>query len=289
MKDAPSLDDVMLFLAIAEAGTLAGAAAITGASQPTLSRRMAEFERRMGLRLFQRGAQRYGLTAEGRQLVDEMRGLRGQAARLARWQARDGAVRVRITAGLWTSRYLGRGLARVWAPGAPWMPEFAASNADLDIARRAADIGIRNRRPEQPWLAGRRTVRLDYAVYARDAQVQGYVTLPPGAATTPSERWLRETRPDEITTHASDARLALDLALGGVARVVMPCFAGDVEPGLVRVSDPIAALSHDEWLVSHHDARHDPPVRAALDALYALLCAPDRRGLGAEDVSSEKS
>ncbi|MCA0995617.1 LysR family transcriptional regulator [Alloyangia pacifica] len=278
MKDAPSLDDVMLFLAVADAGTLGGAAALTGASQPTLSRRMTELERQLGQRLFQRGAQRYALTAEGRQLAEEMCGLRAQASRLARWSTQAGPVRVRITAGLWTSRYIARGLARGWSPQDAWLPEFAASNADLDIARRAADIGIRNRRPEQPWLAGRRTVRLSYAAYGRGPQVQGYVTLPPGAASTPSERWLRATHPEEIVTHASDARLALDLALGGVARIVMPCFAGDAEPGLMRLSEPIDALSHDEWLVAHHDARHDPPVRAALDALHGLLTAPERRG-----------
>lgn len=279
MKTTPSLDDIALFLAVADAGTLAGAAKLSGASQPTLSRRMTELERQLGQQLFQRGAQRYGLTAEGRQLAEEMRGLREVSARLGRWrQGAAGPVRVRITAGLWTSRFLARGLAGVWSPEAPWLPEFTASNADLDIARRAADIGVRNRRPEQPWLAGRRTRRLAYAAYGRDAQVQGYVTLPPGAATTPSERWLRETHPDEIVTHASDARLAHDMALAGVARIVMPCFAGDMEPGLLRLSDPIEALCHEEWLVAHHEARHDPPVRAALEACHALLTAPDRAG-----------
>ncbi len=282
MKTTPSLDDIALFLAVADAGTLAGAAKRSGASQPTLSRRMTELERQLGQQLFQRGAQRYGLTSEGRQLAEEMRGLREVSARLGRWrQGAAGPVRVRITAGLWTSRFLARGLAGVWSPEAPWLSEFTASNADLDIARRAADIGVRNRRPEQPWLAGRRTRRLAYAAYGRDAQVQGYVTLPPGAATTPSERWLRETHPDEIVTHASDARLALDMALAGVARIVMPCFAGDTEPGLLRLSDPIETLCHDEWLVAHHEARHDPPVRAALEACHALLTAPDRAGTSA--------
>ncbi|WP_226621155.1 LysR family transcriptional regulator [Alloyangia pacifica] len=282
MKMLPSLDDIALFLAVADAGTLAGAAKRSGASMPTLSRRMTELERQLGAPLFQRGARRYALTAEGRQLAEEMRGLREVTARLERWQqGGTGPVRVRITAGLWTSRFLARGLVGVWSPEAPWLPEFTASNADLDIARRAADIGVRNRRPDQPWLAGRRTRRLSYAAYGRDAQVQGYVTLPPGAATTPSERWLRATHSDEIVTHASDARLALDLALAGVARIVMPCFAGDAEPGLLRLSDPIEALSHDEWLVAHHEARHDPPVRAALDAVHALLAAPDRAGTSA--------
>lgn len=72
-------------------------------------------------------------------------------------------------------------------------------------------------------------------------------------------------------TRANDGRIALDLALAGIARIVLPRFAGDVQPGLQCLSDPIGALTHEEWLVSHHDGRHDPPVRAALDAVLAIL------------------
>ncbi len=51
MKVAPSLDEVALFLAVADAGGLTGASRTTGASLPTLSRRMAELERALGARL----------------------------------------------------------------------------------------------------------------------------------------------------------------------------------------------------------------------------------------------
>lgn len=51
----------------------------------------------------------------------------------------------------------------------------------------------------------------------------------------------------------------------------MPCFAGDAEPGLLSLSDPITEIGHEEWLVPHHEARHDPPVRAALTAIAAAL------------------
>ncbi|MEO0634967.1 MAG: hypothetical protein AAFY52_12735, partial [Pseudomonadota bacterium] len=51
-------------------------------------------------------------------------------------------------------------------------------------------------------------------------------------------------------------------------------FAGDTIPGLRRVSDIIDALTTEEWLVCHHDSRHDPPIRAALDALSDVLSRP---------------
>ena len=272
MKRSLSLDDLELFVAVADAGGLGGAARATGTSAPTLSRRMAELERRAEARLFERGPRGYALTSEGRALLEEAEGLRAVAARLARWgSGTRSAPRVRITAGSWTARRLARGIGAVWAPGAGWMPEFLASNATVDIARREADIGIRNRRPEQPWLAGRRTGEIAYAIYAASPEAVGYVALAEGIATTPSQRWLIANHAGEIVTTASDARLILDLALAGVGRIVLPTFAGEGEPRLVRISEPIAELTHEEWLVSHHDARHDPPVRQALDAVHRLL------------------
>lgn len=275
MKRTLDLDDVALFLAVADAGGLAGAVRATGASAPTISRRMAELERRVGRRLFERGPRGYALTADGRDLLVEAEDLRAAAARLGRWaEGARSALRVRITAGLWTSRLLARRIGAVWSRGDGWVPEFLASNANVDIARREADIGVRNRRPDQPWLAGRRSGFVEYAVYGTGPEVAGYVGLGAGLADTPSQRWLAAERGSEIVTTASDMRLALDLALAGVGRVVLPTFAGDGETGIVRLSPPIGEIGHEEWLVCHHDARHDPPVRAALEALARLLAGP---------------
>lgn len=277
MEKKPGLDDFVLFLAVADAGGLSGAAQSTGTSVPTLSRRMTDLERRTGRRLFQRGNHGYALTSHGRQLRDDLGDLRTLSARLGRWSAEgQTAPWVRITAGHWTARYLARRIADIWTREARWVPEFVASNVRVDIARREADIGIRNRRPDQTWLAGRRTATITYAIYGTSAAVDGYLSLSAGEANPPSNRWLRATYGDQIVTAANTMQIALDLALGGIGRIVLPCFAGDAEPGLIRLSDPIDELTHEEWLVSHHDARHDPPIRAALDAIAEVLTAEDR-------------
>lgn len=266
-----SMDDLALFLDVAAEGTLTRAAARAGVPLPTLSRRMRGLERDLGRALFLRGKAGFALTEEGRALAEEVAGLGEVARRLARWRAEPGRVpRVRITAGFWTSRRLARSL-EPGPEGAAFVPAFLPSNANLDLARREADIGIRNREPDHPWLARRRLGRVRFAVYGRDEGVTGYVALPPGDALTPSLRWLYAARGDEIVTTASDTRLCLDLALSGFGRIVMPTFAGDAEPGLVRLEGPIPELDHDEWLVSHHEARHDAPIRAALDAIAAAF------------------
>jgi DNA-binding transcriptional LysR family regulator len=271
MERSPRLDDFALFLAVADAGGLARAAEATGVSPPTLSRRMGELERSLGEALFARGARGYALTARGRALLAEAEPLREVTRRLAAFGAAAPPPRVRITAGQWTASFVARHITRVWTPPCTWVPEFLTSNADIDIARRVADIGIRNRRPEQPWLAGRFTRRVAYAEYAAHARVTGYLTLSATAPTTPSERWIAAEHAGEIVTRASNARLLLDFARAGLGRIVMPTFAGDAAEGVVRVSPLIESIGHDEWLVAHHEGRHDPPVRAALDALATLL------------------
>ena len=273
MKGELSLDDLMLFLAVCAAGGLAGAVAETGQSAPTLSRKMVALERQTGRRLFIRGNKGYVLTAEGRELKAEAEGLTAIRRRLAAFSVAARTPRVRITSGTWNAHNLARNLSAFWAPGDPWVPEFLASMAVLDIARREADIGIRNRRPEQPWLAGRRTRRVEYAEYATSSDIVGYVTLADHIAVAPSSRWVHNNRQGQIVTTASDARLELDLTRKGIGRMVLPTFIGDGEPDLVRVSDPIEELCHEEWLVAHQDARHDPPVRRAIDALMGFLGA----------------
>ena len=99
----------------------------------------------------------------------------------------------------------------------------------------------------------------------------GFVTLADHLAIAPSMRWVHTHRADKIISTVSDPRLELDLVRQGMARAVLPAFAADAEPGLLRLSDPIEVLTHDEWLVTHQDARHDPPIRRAIDALIQVI------------------
>ena len=270
MNETPSLDDLALFAAVARAGSLSGAARDTGVPLPTLSRRMTRLEQQTGRPLFLRGRAGYALTAHGRSLAAELAPLTDLTHRLARWQDRGrGPHPVRITAGLWTSRHLARTLVPEAADG--WVPAFLPSDATLDLARREADIGLRNRPPDHPWLARQRLARVEYAIYGPPGAPSGFVTLPDTVPLTPSQRWVHLHHGADIATTSTDPRLCLDLVLAGAGRMVLPVFAGAREPGLVPLSDPIPELAHDAWLVSHHDARHDPPVRAALTAIAAGL------------------
>ncbi len=264
-------EDLALFSSVARAGGLKAAARESGTSEATLSRRMRAFEARLGRRLFQHGGDGYALTAEGRALFARSAEMDRAAADIGLWLAEgQGPVPVRISAGTWTALDLAQNIAEVWQPDAPWVPEFVQADERLDLARREIDIGIRNAAPTQNWLAGRRVGRLDFAAFAAHPGVTGWIAPGPGAL-TPSGRWILQHHSAQVVTRANTPQIAAALAQAGVGRVVLPVFAARHVRGLEPVSDPIADLACDEWLVSHHEGRNDAPVRAALDALAAYL------------------
>lgn len=194
---------------------------------------------------------------------------------IAHWSAaQSGAPRVRISAGTWTTLYISRHLATYWTNGDRWTPEFVSCNEDMDIERREVDIGIRNRRPDHDWLAGRRTGHVEHAVYAVSKDVQGWIGPSDDTAALPSEAWTVANHGAELVAVSNDPQVRMSLAQGGVGRVVLPTFAADTAPGLVRVSDIIDALTTEEWLVCHQDTRHDPAIRATLDAIGGFLKRP---------------
>ena len=267
--------DFGLFAAVARNGSLAGAARETGLSQATLSRRMTALEQRTGRRLFAHGSSGYTPTAEGRALLERAKKMEAAARDIAHWSAaQSGPPRVRISAGTWTTERLARNLMSYWSPDANWTPEFVNNNRDMDIERREIDIGVRNSRPAHPWLAGRRTGTVEHAAYAIDDGVTGWIGPSDDTATLPSEAWTLAHHGTEMTAVSNDPAIRMALARSGVGRVVLPTFAGDTIPDLMRVSGIIDALTAEEWLVCHHDTRSDPPIRAALDAIATALTMP---------------
>ena len=254
---------------------LSPAARQTGLSPATLGRRMTTLERTLGHILFQRWPTGYSLTEAGQALLAQAEAMERAANAVDRWREGLAAGRtVRISAGSWTARFLSRHIASVRRDGDDWTLDLGIANTTVDIGRRHADIGIRNRRPEEPWLAGRRVGRVAFASYGRaDLAETDLPWIGVSGGTTPSAQWLAELPGAAVPVHCSDPRGVMDLVLAGAGRAVFPCFVGDAEPPLARLGEPIAALTSDQWLVVHHDERHDPAVRTAADRIAALLTA----------------
>jgi DNA-binding transcriptional LysR family regulator len=275
MKDLADWDALRLFLVVARAGGLGAAARRTGVSAPTLGRRMTALERQLNLRLFDRRQTGYELTEAGRELYEQAREMEAVAAGIDRRQAPRRVVR--ISAGAWTCRFLALHVARLWQPDEPMAVEFLTAAARLDIVRRQADIGVRNRAPEEARLSGRRVNDVAHAIYRSrgappvDPATAPWIGVVGDAGVTPSARWVAARYLDRVVMSCSDPRLVVELLRAGVGVAVLPCFVGDGEPELVRAGDTIDELREQQWRVLNQSERHQPAVRTVIDRTVALL------------------
>jgi DNA-binding transcriptional LysR family regulator len=166
-------EDLRLFLAVAEARSLSGAARALRLGQPTLSRRIAQLEESLDQRLFVRGAGGVTLTAAGERLVPP-------AARMAEWasEARRAAAggerapegNVRIAAPPGVAFDLLAPLAATLRAQAPGIRLDLLAGIDyVNLARGEAELALRWRAPDERDLVTLAEVKVRAAVFAAKA------------------------------------------------------------------------------------------------------------------------
>ena len=149
-----SWDDAKLFLAIAETGSLSGAARRLKLGQPTVTRRLAMLEYTVGAALFRRSVEGAALTSAGERLL-------GPAKKMAEWagelhraaEAHDGAPRglVRVTSSPFICFDFLAPFAGFLAQKHPGLRlEVLSSVQYLDLARGEADLALRATRALEP-------------------------------------------------------------------------------------------------------------------------------------------
>jgi DNA-binding transcriptional LysR family regulator len=270
-------DDLRLFLDVARLGGLTAATGTTGLSAATLGRRVTALERQVGESLFHRSQTGYRLTPAGEELLVRAEEVEAAMLSLRRWK--DGAIGervVRVSAGPWTSAFLARNIARIWTASDRFALELVTANHKVDIGRRNADIGVRNSRPTEQWLAGRLIGRVAYALYARPELISGvaagyFVGVAGEGSQTHSARWLHARHGDRIATRGNDAMSVLELVAAGAGMSVFPCFVGDSDPRVDRMAGTIPELETEQWLVCHHEERHTPAVRTMANRIAELM------------------
>ncbi len=279
-------NDIKIFRAVSRFGGLAGAEAETGLSAPTLGRRISALERSLGSQLFRRHRLGYDLTAAGQEFLERTQSFEHGAVAVERWQAaRVPEPLVRVAAGAWTSTFLAQNLEAILGADTNTRLEILTGVGFIDLSRREANLGIRNRRPHQIGLAGRKIGEVNFAIYgapsylkaapgaetaARYEQCQ-WVTLSARGGAIPSLTWLEQlmSRPAQVV--CSSPNTVFDAVINGAGLCVLPCFIAESEPRLRRVSDTITDLKSTRWLVSHDDDRHEKPIRQIAKRLAELF------------------
>ena len=271
-------DNWRLFMAVARGGGLARAAKTTGKSPPTLGRRMQMLERSAGKELFHRLPRGYELTESGQEMFDRIAAVEASLSLLDGGAQISDKPLIKVSAGSWMTYGLCQ-KAKVLAENTGSIRiRFISAEAVLDISRRETTIGIRNSRPTQGNLVCKKLGRVHFAGYAISKDAKDWVQV---RQEIPSANWVKaqvkkqeesnrvSTNKNDVLFEVTSPRSSLDIAYTGVARVVLPTFIGDSNRKLHRVTQRIAELSHDQWLVTHPEEQYHPPVRKVIDGIYS--------------------
>lgn len=268
------------FLAVAETGSLTGAAKKLGASQPTLGRHISELEAAIGVALFHRTVRGQELTKTGGAFLAEAEKMRDAADTLAR--RASGAIdrlsgTVRITASVVIGTLVVPKIAARLRAAHPELEiEIIATDAVDNLLRRDADIAIRMVKPAQIDLVATRIGEIPIVA----AAAQSYLD--------------RKGRPEKMTDLLNHDILGMDrdeailrgfaamgFAVGrnffkfrsdnhlvlwealkagvGISFAQAPLVSREPELELILPDLPLPPLP--VWLTVHRDIRHAPRIR----------------------------
>lgn len=281
--------DLRHALAVAEAGSLAGAARVLGVNHTTVLRRVSGLEARMGVRLFERMPTGYAPTAAGEEVLAVARGMEATVAALERRLAGQdlrlsGTLRVATTDTLALTVLMPHLAAfRAAHPGIEL--EVALSNAMANLTRRDADVAVRPADDPPEALVGRRVADIAYAVYgaagylARHAELgrldaHPWVAPDDSLAATVTARWMRRVLSSTVSVACRlDSLLAVrEAARAGLGLALLPCYLGDGASGLGRVgAGPRPEVRSTLWLLTHEDMRRTARVRAFTEFMAHAL------------------
>lgn len=271
-------DDLRYVLAVAEAGTISGAARDLGVNHATVLRRVAAFEDHHGTAVFHRTATGYQLREDHVKWLDAAR--RAENAMLSVERLLRGAdmplrgeIRLTSTDSICTA--LVPGIVKDIQLKAPELSfSLLCSNRPFDLARMQADVTIRPTTALPDDLTGEVAAKLGFAVYgAPDGP--DTILVPKG----PLERseaalYLAEKKVARTSRVAADSFLVLQqLARQGLGMTVLPCYVGDADPGLVRHDDLLPRIEVDLWVASHVELADAPRIVAARRLLAECLAA----------------
>ncbi len=280
-------DDIRVFLAVARHGSLRAAGRALGLSQPTVGRRLAAFEQTFGgPTLFDRLPDGMRLNAAGEALVAAAEQLESAALALERRRIAASPTltgTVRVSVGEWAEGLLARHCGRSDADGLPpgITLELVPSPQTANLARRDADLALRHGVPEAGNLYVAKVGAIAGALYqSRDSNAataeagERWITYTEEQAHFVSARWLDQhiaNSGGRVVLRAANLAMRVEAIRAGVGIGLLPCYAGDGDPLLRRVTKPVPELAADYWVIVHRDLRRAACVRAVIDWIRGLF------------------
>jgi len=289
--DVSDWADLRIFLAIVDGQTLMNAADILNMSQPTVGRRLAGFEERLGLPLFVRTGRRMVLTDSAQAILEGARTMEREMNAIRRTldgqsQGFCGGVTISAMEGT-GSQWLIPVLASLKEKYPDIQVELNIESRLVDLLGREADLALRFGRPSQLDLIARKLTDIEFGVYVSKDYLQGLEAIET-MADLQRVQWVRghfgADRRDVVldfilrsnpqgfglseytiamSTSSPTAQLAAVRAGIGAGVISHRWACSDGE--LVNLLPSLVMANYELWLVTHEGLRHSARIKAVAD------------------------
>lgn len=286
---AMNWDDVRIFLAVARAGQILGAARRLSLNHATVSRRVAALEETLGAKLFRRMTTGSELTPAGERFLPVAERMEADmiAARAEIAGEGDevaGTVRIGAPDGFGVA-FLARRLGELTARHRALSIQLVPVPRSFSLSRREADIAITVERPTEGRLVAAKLVDYSLNLYASRAyaEAHGLPERPQDLADHRLVGYVDDLVISPTLDYAAEfwrdwqARYSVSSALGQVEAVrsgagigILHTFIARAHPELVEV--PVApAIRRAYWLVYHESLRPLRRVQAVCAFIGELV------------------
>jgi DNA-binding transcriptional LysR family regulator len=275
-------NDLRYLLAIARAGTLAGAARELAVEHSTVGRRLSALESALGTRLFTRGPDGFTPTRAARDILplaeQVAAGVETIERRVLGEDSRvEGTVRLTTSEAL--SGYFVRQLGCLAERHPGLVLEVLSGNRAFDLMRGEADVAVRVREVTDPDLIARKLASAGWSLYAAPSYLErkgtpsspedlrGHDVLGFDAtmSAVPGALWLSEHgAATNVVMRGNSILAVLNAAIFGMGLAVLPCFIADAEKALTRITPRVLGV-RDVFLVVHPDLARVARVRAVME------------------------
>ncbi|MEM1264318.1 MAG: LysR family transcriptional regulator [Pseudomonadota bacterium] len=276
-------NDLRVFVAIAEHGTLAGAARALGNNHSTVFRRLEALEKDVAVRLFERLPTGYELTSAGERMLALARPVRESVDAIERdIVGRDLAASgpVRLTTAPNLARTLVPNIvATLRREHSGITIETIVGDNDYDLNRREADLALRATTKPPEHLVGRHLATLDWWICSGRgrrrvprcvAELADFdvVGADDSLLRLESMRWLERHCRERIVARSNDLSTMAALAKANIGLAALP--SDQPEDGLRRLFK-LPGISGELWLLAHPDIRQMRRVRLVWDAIVLAV------------------
>jgi DNA-binding transcriptional LysR family regulator len=280
-------DDLRVFSAMVDSGSLRGASLRLGVNHSTVFRRLNRLEESVSARLFDRLPEGYALTQTGEELKAHVQRVRDEVdalelAVLGKDFKASGTIRITAPDNI-AYTYLPEHLARFRALQPAIRIEMIVGGTSLDLTRREADIAIRASKKPPDFLIGRRVCTLAWAFYAaqnylrengrpvQQSELKRHRIIAGEGVTArlPGMAYLDKNFAEQIVARCNTLNAMSSLAEAGYGIALLP--DDQQKSSLVRLFPVVPEESTHLWILTHPELRRTERIRLMVKFLFDAL------------------